>query len=381
MSVDAFDITVGGYYYDADHVYQENRFILGGFRKFFGGGTQQSRNWGVFGQLDFHLTDDFTLVAGGRYTDEKKDAVLYNLTFNSASCSVAAGTCLTVPSASPLFGIAFLDDSRSWKNFTPKFGFQWDARDWFNLYGHYTQGVRSGGYNFRNTSTVFPLAPFDEETVNAYELGFKAQPADGKATINAAIFLNDVKNMQREINLADPNAGVVQSIRNTADAEIFGIEIEAQIFLSDNLIFQGNIGRLEGDYKSGSIKFDLNSDGVVNATDENLAIPRLAPWTYGAGFIHSMEIGGKELTTRLQYSHRDDNAYTDNNLGILLGADILDASIAMNLGQATLSLYGQNLLNEVTHGGETQLPASIGGGSFAPLNKGRIVGVELQLGF
>ncbi|MEQ8178848.1 MAG: hypothetical protein RIA10_11010, partial [Amphiplicatus sp.] len=65
---------------------------------------------------------------------------------------------------------------------------------------------------------------------------------------------------------------------------------------------------------------------------------------------------------------------------ILQGADIVDLNIALDImDNATISLYGQNLLNEVTHGGETQLPATLGTGSFAPLNKGRVVGIELKL--
>ena len=56
-------------------------------------------------------------------------------------------------------------------------------------------------------------------------------------------------------------------------------------------------------------------------------------------------------------------------------------SLVVDVGKATSSLYGQNLLHEVTHGGETQLPSSIGGGSFAPLNKGRVVGLEVLIDF
>ncbi len=380
---DRVDLTTGFYYFDSSHVYQENRFILGGFRNLYGGGLQDSRNWGLFAQADIDLSESFTLVGGGRYTNETKSAVLSNITLNPVECSVAEGTCSVQ-----------LEDEFTWKNFTPKIGFQWAVNDEVNLYGHWTQGVRSGGYNFRNTSVLFPTERFDEETVNAYEIGFKAQPAGGRATINASVFINDISDLQRELNLADSVAGVVQLIRNTADATIFGFEVEAQVFVTDNLVFQGNLGRLDGEYDS--VLFNLNSDfvdtnmngtqqsgepDIIDDRDLQLGIPRLSPWTWGAGFIHSMEFAGNELTTRFQYSHRDSVPYTDNNLGILLGAEILDASVAYTIGGATVSLYGQNLLNEVTHGGETQLPLTLGGGSFAPLNKGRVVGLEVQVGF
>lgn len=368
---DALDMTVGFYYFSADHIYEENRFLLGGLSNRFGGGTQDSRNYGVFGQLEYDLTDTFSLIGGVRYTNERKSAALTQIIDRGpgTACSTAAGEC----------PIDFAE-SFTWKNVTPKVGVRWEPRDALQVYAHWTQGVRSGGYNFRNTSSTAPIARFDEESVDSFEFGFKAQPADGKAVINFATFLTKIDDMQREINLPDPAAGVVQLIRNSADATIFGIEIEGRLFVTDNLLLTGDLGRLDGEYDQ--VFEDINSDGVINDTDLTLMIPRLAPWTYGAGFLHTLDLGELgTVDTRFNWSHRDNAAYTDNNLGILNGADIIDASIALNLNdRATISIYGQNLLHEVTHGGETQLPTfSLGGGSFAPLNKGRIVGIELQL--
>ncbi len=389
---DRADVTLGFYYYDDEKVYQENRLILGGARNLGGGGVQNSRNFGVFGQVEFDITDTFHLIGGGRWTNEKKEATLYNLTFNNHNgCTVATGAnCLTAhPNPLVPASFVFLQDENTWKNFTPKVGVRWEATDELNLYAHWTQGVRSGGYNFRNTSVILPIEGFDEETVDSFEVGFKAQPAGGKAVINAAFFYQEIKNMQREINIADDTAGVVQLIRNTADAHIMGFEIETQIFLTDNLMFTGNLGHLDGEYDE--VLFNLNSDfidlngngtqqqnepGIIDERDLALAIPRLSPWTYGAGFIYTMG----PATARFNWGHRDDNAYTDNNLGILQGADIVDLYLSADVMEnATISLYGTNLLNEVTHGGETQLPGTLGGGSFAPLNKGRVIGVELQI--
>lgn len=366
---DSLDLTVGFYYFSADHIYEENRFLLGGVSNRFGGGMQDSRNYGIFGQLEYDLTDTFSLIGGVRYTNERKSADISAI-ITRAPCSTAAGEC----------AIDF-SESFTWKNVTPKVGAQWSPLDELQVYAHWTQGVRSGGYNFRNTSSTAPIARFDEESVDSFEFGFKAQPGDGRAVINFATFLTKVDDMQRELNLPDPSAGVVQLIRNSADATIFGVEVEGRLFVTDNLLLTGTLGHLDGDYDE--VFEDINSDGVINDTDLTLMIPRLAPWTYGAGFLHTFDLGEVgSVDTRFNWSHRDDAAYTDNNLGILQGADIIDASIALHLNErATISIYGQNLLHEVTHGGETQLPTfSLGGGTFAPLNKGRIVGIELQLG-
>jgi iron complex outermembrane receptor protein len=395
---DRVNTTVGFYYFTSDNAYEEQRFLLGNRQTFFGGGIQDARQYGVFGQLEFDLSETFSLIGGVRYTNEKKSVDIFNLVppFTNAPPPAAIGQCSIYTGSC---GVDF-SETRTWENITPKAGFQWDVRDWFNLYGHWTEGVRSGGYNFRNTAAAIPIQGFDEEEVDTFELGFKAQPADGKATINFAVFRTSIDDMQREVNLPDAVAGVVQLIRNTADANIFGIELEAQYAVTDNLVIMGNLGRLDGEYEE--VFFNLNSDfrdittgtaattgvqnlpldtDILDVRDLQLQIPRLAPWTYGMGFVHSMDLSDMfSVDTRFNWSHRDDNAYTDNNLGILQGADMIDATIALNIGtHAIFSIYGQNLLNEVTHGGETQLPTALGGGSFAPLNKGRVVGLELQL--
>jgi iron complex outermembrane receptor protein len=396
---DAADLTLGFYYFTQDIAYNENRNIAFGTRLFYGGGVQDQKTVAGFGQLDIDLSDRFTVNVGARYTHEEKDVIISNLVLNSNLPAVAnpSPACdVRIPGDC----IEDFVDNDSWNNFTPKVGFEWRVVDFMNLYAHWTKGVRSGGYNFRNTSLasvpvlggvpnpafnpLFLPGPFDEEKVTAWEVGFKAQPGDGKAVINAAFYINDISDMQRELNLADPLAGVVQVIRNTADATIWGIEIEAQIAFTDNFIVLGNVGHTEANYDS--LLFDIGAPavtpGFVTAEDLALGIPRVAPWTYGVGFVHTLPLSDSvTIDSRFNYSHRDASFYTDNNLGTLNEVDMIDAAIALNMGSAILSIYGKNLTNEVNFGGDTQLPAALGGGTFSPLQKGRRVGVELQFSF
>ncbi len=363
---DKLDITTGLYFFTQDIAYQETRNIAFGRLNFFGGGKQRQKTYGAFIQGDYDLTDQVSFILGGRYTHETKRASIATLIFNRTPCDVVTGTC-------PFD----FNDRDSWTNFSPKVGLTWEPNDDWNVYGHWTQGFRSGGYNFRNTSAVFLPKPFNEEKVSSFEVGFKGKP-NAITRINSAVFYNDISNMQREINIADPLAGVVQFIRNTADATIWGFESEAQVNIMDMITLLGSIGYTNGSYDK--VLFDLNGDGALNVADKNLKIPRLAPWTYSVGFILNSEIPGLgEWSLRTNYSHRDHSFYTDNNLGELNGADILDLNLSFTTdNDITVSLYGKNLLNEVTQGGDTQLPATLGGGSFSPLNKGRIIGVELK---
>ncbi len=374
------DITAGAYYFTQDVAYTERRFILGGFQNFSGGGRMDHNVVGLFGQADISLSDALVLTAGGRWTKEEKDVEISNIRANGNISTTLFG----VPGCGVVDGTCPVDfaDSETWTNFTPKIGLTWTASDSTNIYAHWTQGVRSGGYNFRNTSTtVFNPGPWDEEKVNAFEIGMKMQPAGGRATLNAAVYYNDINGMQREINLPDPVTGVVQIIDNTADATIWGFEAEGNVAVTDSLLLTGYVGYTDGEYDK--IFADISgTSGVIDAADFALEIPRLVPWTYGAGFVHSLPLTESLIVnSRFSYSHRDMSFYTDNNLGTLNALDIIDASVALGMmdGKVELSIYGKNLLHEANHGGDTQLPASLGGGAFAPLTKGRVVGIELQL--
>ncbi len=372
---DRVDLTAGVFYFKQDLSYDERRDLVFGALTQTGGGLQTQETVALFANGDIDLSDRWILSLGLRATREHKDAQVATLSINVNNfCSVDAGTC----------DFDFEDDD-FWMALSPRIGLQYDVDDDTLVYAQWARSFRSGGYNLRNTSLDLENlgpGPFDEEEVDSYELGVKSNFFGG--LLNGAVFFTQVSDMQREVNLSDPVAGVVQVIRNTADADIFGIEVELQYPILDNLLFLGSVGYLDGDYND--VVFDLNSDGEVNALDEELDIPRLAPLSYNVGLVYDQDVADIGTATfRINYAFRDQVAFTDNNLGILNEGNILDASIALTAWQdrARVSLYGRNLLNDVQHGNDTQLPAALGGvplgGTFAPLAKGRIIGLEFQI--
>ena len=382
---DRSKLTVGAYYFNNEILYNENRRLLGlvappglfGLTQ-DGGGDYRVETLGLFASLDYELNDSLTVNAGLRYTDEEKSADIASLIRNiNSPCSVLDGQC----------PIDF-SDTGNWDNLSPKIGVTYHINDNAMAYGHWTRGFRSGGYNLRNTAidTVnFGPGPFDEETVENLEVGFKTKLANG-GRISGALFYNQVDDLQREVNLADPISGVVQVIRNTADASILGVEFDGLFPLSDTLILNAAIGYIDPQYDS--VRFDLNEDGVINDADTQLDLPRAAKLTYSVGLTLDSDIGSwGSMISRVSYGFRDESASTDNNLGLIseqgildLGVDLLSADGVWEFG-----LYGKNLTDEVKHGGDAQLPNFLGpvplGGTFSPLAKGRIYGAELTLNF
>ncbi|AOS98553.1 Pesticin receptor precursor [Microbulbifer aggregans] len=365
----ATSLTTGVYWFNQDLTYLENRILplsAPGGLNWTGGGQQDHEAMGVFAQADIDLNESWILTLGGRYSTEEKDAQIATIPVNLCT----------------LDGCAAYDfeDSESWNAFTPKVGLQWNLADNAQIYSFWTKGFRSGGYNMRNTGPGELPGPTDQEEQTSFEIGGKAEWLDGRLRTNFALFHNTIEDMQREENLSNPIVGVVQIIRNTADATIRGAEFEAMAVASDNLLFTLNAGYVDGDYDK--VLGDISGDGLVNDVDLGLDIPRLAPWTYGVGLVHDLSLGSTgTVTSRINFNHRDASPYTDNNRGMLSEADMLDFSIGYtpDAGNYQLAFFGRNMLDEVTEGNNTQLPVNLGGpgASFTPLNKGRVMGVEL----
>ncbi len=387
---DGSNLTMGLYYLDSTVRYSEGRDLLGlalvgtplegsPAATQYGGGTLDLESRAGFMAVDHALDNDWSVNAGLRYTIEDKGVSVATLTRNvNDPCTITPS-----PDVDRICTADFID-SDQWKAWSGKLGFTRHITNSRRLYGYWSQGHRSGGYNLRNTAidtANFGPGPFDQETVSTLELGYKSE-FGGRGRLNAALFLTEIDNMQREINQSDPFSGVVQVIKNTADAQIPGFEIDGAFGLGDNTVILASLGWINPTYTD--VRFDLNGDGEINQRDKNLDPPRAAEWTYSIGVNQDWYLdSGSRFSFRVNYAYRDDSFYTDNNLGFLLDQEILDAGIDYITadGQWVFSLYGRNLLDSVNHGGDTQLPGAIGGvptgGTFSPLLKGRIVGFEL----
>ncbi|WP_170150138.1 TonB-dependent receptor [Parahaliea mediterranea] len=407
------NVTTGLYWFDHDMAYHERRNLLGflanalsggllpdtvPFQIQDGGGFYNVETLGAFAAVDYDLTDRLTLTAGIRWSSEEKSAEIASLNINTNVLDPGGTLATGVPTylnpgtgtdtrcnfvEGPACPIDFVDD-KTWNTWAPKIGFTYALDDMSQIYAHWSRGFRSGGYNLRNTDPAFSPGPFDEEQVDSYEIGYKSTHDWGR--LNAAVFYTDIGDMQREVNITNQVSGVVQIIDNTADASIYGIELDGAFPLTDGLVLTAGIGYLDASYDS--VKFDLNGDNVVDGKDKDLDLPRAPELTYNVGLNYDFSIGEwGYAAARVSYAYRDEAAYTDNNRGYILEQDIVDVGLDFysNSGHWVFGLYGRNLLDEVKHGGDTQLPANLGpvpvGGTFAPVSKGQVYGAEITYNF
>ena len=232
---DNWEVTLGLYYFEQDLKYDEGRYVRpgGGLPPpatevtLALGGTMDAENFGVFWNNDFYIGDSFTAQVGLRYTDESKTAQIY-----TAPCfDIVTFNCPTT------------DLQGDWDNVTPKLGFIQELSDDARVYGYWSKGFRSGGFNFRNARpNVIPPGPTREEESNMIEIGIKSEFNDGKVRLNVAAYHNEITDIQRELNVPDPFVVVLQGTINAGDVVIKGIEADIVALIGDNFSINAAIG-------------------------------------------------------------------------------------------------------------------------------------------
>jgi iron complex outermembrane receptor protein len=372
--LDRVDLTAGLYYFTQSYSYLERRLPGSGAYDSTLGGSIDAAGYAAFAQIDYLATPDLTLTAGGRFMREEKDARIATFVASTAlsHCDFAAETC---DYDFPGPGFSGSQGKQTWDDLTPKLGMAWRPDEDILVYGHWTQGVRSGGYNVRNASAVLPPGPYSPELQDAVEIGVKSAWFDRRLIANGTVFYNTIAGLQRDVFVTDPVAFSVQVTRNTADAVIKGFELELAGVVAGEWTLHANAGYLDGRYTR--VLYDLDGGGI-GESDLGLAIPRLSRWSYALGAAYTHEFPGFSIQIRTDYGYRSPAAATDNNAAFLLPVEDWSAALSLTLpGQHwSFSLYGRNLLDTVTVGVNTPQPAALGGGTYRSLNEGRVIGVE-----
>ncbi len=188
---------------------------------------QDTESWATFGQIEYDLTDKFTLIGGLRYTDEKRDLGFYAQDLAGFPESVGLPNNVYMDFTRPVVGKLTQNDS---DNVTGKVELDWHVRDDVLVYGYVSRGAKSAGFNtgLLDSNLIFnnvtpKQVPFNQETLTAYEMGLKSTWMDGLLRANMAAYYYDYTNFQA---FAFQNLG--QLIFNT-DATVNGGELELTV--------------------------------------------------------------------------------------------------------------------------------------------------------
>jgi len=246
----------------------------------------------AFFESNYQLTDSLNLTTGIRFTDETKDL--------DAAGFVPGG---------PLTRVETVDFS----NTTFKIGLNNQFND--NLMGYATisTGFKSGGWSPDCFSPVACFLPVDEETLDSFELGFRADFFNDRLRLNGTYFFNVYEDLQ--IGATVPDIGFTRF--NTNEAEIDGFEFESIFRASENLTFTATLGTISAEYTELSLQQagGLTNNGATPACNGEVSIQcalglelKNAPSFKGTlGVAYAQPLASGTLTFGLDFSFEDES--------------------------------------------------------------------------
>ena len=388
---DVFDFTAGLFYFQQDVMYGEQRYqgsrvnihirpgdpIGAGWPAM---GMTNHDQWSAFFEAHYIFAEDFTLTVGARYGQEQKDTQVGMV--NSGNCISAATFNVNVRSFSCPLGYQ-LDDDETWNNLSPKIGLEYRINDDAMTYISWTRAFRSGGWTYRaDTGDLTGPRPgfYDEEQVDAIEVGIKSDWFDNRLRVNVAGWQHDFDDLQRSIFLTETDAGgnvtkLTQRFSNVGSSEAFGFEVEVVAILAEDGMVDGDSlatefawGNIEYDYNS---PVDFNGDGVDDGDFSWNQIPD-STWNLAVTYSHPLESTGGRLTWRVGYQYTDEvngggTSPDTNTIAMYQERKMWDANLnyVPAEGNWSVTLFGKNLSDEEYY--QFKTPFSTGFGIAQPM--------------
>ncbi len=182
----------------------------------------ETRSLAAFGEVSVEVLDGLELTGGLRYTEDRKtyQGTVFNV-FPETLPDPDPLPTLAIPEGGPLY-IYNTPNRETFSALTGSASIAYAFTDWLNAYLSYARSFKSGGFNTRYNAAPpgnVPT-PFDEETVDSYEIGAKLD--FGNLNLNMAAFQADYTDIQLVFR-----QGAVPLLFNAGKARIRGFEAEA----------------------------------------------------------------------------------------------------------------------------------------------------------
>ena len=247
-------------------------------------------SYAAFGQLSFDVLDDVTLVAGLRYSVDKKRS--------TRVLSTAPAT------ATSDFRVGV---KKKWDALTPAVTLQYDINPDVMVYGSWRRGFKSGGFQPAPVGTpALGATPFDPEKVDAYEVGLKSSLLDRVLTFNIDLFLSKIRDQQ----VLQTLPGAVNLVSNAGRTTAKGVDVQIRARPIPAL-------RLTGDLTYQEARYDryLTLFNGVQQDFSGKAQFRSPDITVAGSAEYDIDLGAAgTLTPAVQYSYRSRLFYTAANL-------------------------------------------------------------------
>ena len=226
--------------------------VFGGDRGFISDSNPQRESLSFYGQTTYPISETVRVITGLRYTKDEVESTVSNFFAPSPS---------------------FINPKT--EDLTGRIALELDAGDDTMTYASYTRGLKPGGSNltFSEGDDALVRAAFEDETIDAYEVGFKTEFMNSRIRTNVAAFYYDYTNLQ--FQASDFNE-FGSGVSNIPESEIYGIELEMTALIGDRFSLDVKLASMESEVSADYLALDNRlliedvflADGVTSAKEE-----------------------------------------------------------------------------------------------------------------
>ena len=317
--------------------------------------SQDNFAWALFGNLGYEFSPEWRVDASLRYDHDKRE----NTTLTPAGFMNGPGQ----PN-----GTTGEVREVSFDAWQPKITLTWMPTPDVTLYGGWSRGFRSGGFNQTGVGGV-ALANgivgvediFQAETANTFELGFKTSLLDDILTFNGAVYSTKSKNSYFFVFLA---ANSTQNLGNVPETQIHGFELEWLFRPSRDLQLNASMGITRSEIKEFPDPAMIGNEA-----------PLISRSTVNIGGQWTPEFGnGLEGLVRVDYRRTGRTWWDVPNSTSRDPVDLVDARVGVDAGAWGVFAFARNLFNE-------EYNAEFSPGGFVFKARPRVYGVEATFEF
>ncbi len=327
------DLTIDSFNYDS---------LFGGGQNGFATQTQETDAWGIFGSIDYQMSDRTTFKAGLRLSDDSKDFRARRDQSPLAFLGVGPLPTQTVDVS---------DDE--WSG---DLSVNHDWTDNVSVYARAARGFRAPSIQGRVLfGDVVSVA--DSETIVSIEGGIKSTLLDGRARLNASIYSYTVDDLQLTAVGGQTN---FNTLINAAEANGQGFEIDGELLITEGLVLTFGTGYNDTEIDDPNLGIQPCGGGCtvldpeiapgIVSIDGN-SLPQSPEWTANGTLEWTQEVVyGGQLQIIADWFYRDEVNFflyeSEEFRGDSLSELGLRATYSWDDGAQRFSLFGRNVTDE-----------------------------------
>lgn len=340
-------------------------------------------NWGIFTDVDITLTDQFSLIAGLRYSKDEKDYSWFTPINSFAAIRPQTENIVFGTGPGEVINQK-VKATEEWDKVTGRLIGTYQLSDDAMTFLSYSTGYKAGGFDSLTQGSA--RDPFDAEDVTNYEWGIKGTLFDNRLRTQLSYFWMEVDNRQRSIDQRPPGQGfAVPGIIN-GDQTIDGVEVTVDWIVMDTLrlgaitTFRDEESEWDDFYDfEGILKSEKDSDDT--SAEFTLTLDWTPEIAMGEMLFH-VDYVFQEQDLDEDPNHRDEFNSIDNYNQDM---KFLNARLAWfsDDGHYEVAVWGQNLLdNQYTTipGGLASADDALGA-AFVTINEPLTYGADFKYSF